>query len=307
MSIVTPEWVKNAVFYQIFPDRFARSSRLEHPRGISFKPWGSPPHEQGFQGGDLLGIVDKLDYLQELGVSSVTQVAFWVGLISSMQPVCMAITAPLWGILSGGVVTDVTVPTHAGHRRRDGLVVHRSPVSAHNVTVRRGIPVTTLLQTVLDVAAVVRVRRLHQVFEEAQVQHRLQPEVVAAEALCRRGFRGNARVWHTLEGSVDPSGVRSVLELRFLRMCAAQALPRPVVNERIGPWTPDFLWPEARLAVETDGDRFHRTAAKRARDAEKDAFMRGQGLEVFRLSWADVTQAPDVTGARIAELLRSAR
>jgi len=70
LSIVTPEWVKNAVFYQIFPDRFARSSRLEHPRGISFKPWGSPPHEQGFQGGDLLGIVDKLDYLQELGVTA---------------------------------------------------------------------------------------------------------------------------------------------------------------------------------------------------------------------------------------------
>ncbi len=215
--------------------------------------------------------------------------------------------AALWGILSGGVVTDVTVPTRAGHRRRDGLVVHRSPVSAHNVTVRRGIPVTTLLQTVLDVAAVVRVRRLHQVFEEAQVQHHLRPEVVAAEALCRRGYRGNARVWHTLEGSVDPSGVRSILELRFLRMCAAQGLPRPMVNARIGPWTPDFLWPDARLVVETDGDRFHRTAAKRARDAEKDAFMRGQGLQVLRLSWADVTHAPDVTGARVRELLRSPR
>jgi len=70
MPLSTPEWVKHAVFYQIFPDRFARSPRLEHPRGIAFKPWGSPPEEQGFQGGDLLGIVDKLDYLQELGVSA---------------------------------------------------------------------------------------------------------------------------------------------------------------------------------------------------------------------------------------------
>lgn len=70
MSIQTPDWVKNAVFYQIFPDRFARSPRTNKPRGIRFKPWGTPPAEQGFQGGDLRGIVDKLDYLQELGVNA---------------------------------------------------------------------------------------------------------------------------------------------------------------------------------------------------------------------------------------------
>ena len=59
MSIQTPDWVKNAVFYQIFPDRFARSSRIQHPAGIRFKEWGAPPSEQGYQGGDLLGIVDR--------------------------------------------------------------------------------------------------------------------------------------------------------------------------------------------------------------------------------------------------------
>lgn len=211
--------------------------------------------------------------------------------------------AALWRVLPGSVPTEVTVPTQAGHRRRDGLVVHRSPLSARNVAVRRGIPVTTLLQTVLDVAAVVRLKRLHEVFEEAQVQYKLRPEVVAAEALCRRGYRGNARVWHTLQGSVDPEGVRSVLELRFLRMCAAQGIPRPVVNQKIGPWRPDFLWPAVHLVVETDGDRFHRTAAKRARDAEKDAFMRSRGLTVLRLTWADVTNIPEQTGSRVRALL----
>jgi neopullulanase len=69
-GITTPEWVKHAVFYQIFPDRFARSPRTQHPRGITFKPWGSPPEEQGFQGGDLRGIVDQLDYLQNLGITA---------------------------------------------------------------------------------------------------------------------------------------------------------------------------------------------------------------------------------------------
>ena len=66
----TPEWVKHAVFYQIFPDRFARSTRIQHPPGINFRAWGSPPAEQGFQGGDLLGVVDHLDHLAELGVNA---------------------------------------------------------------------------------------------------------------------------------------------------------------------------------------------------------------------------------------------
>jgi neopullulanase len=69
-NIQTPDWVKHAIFYQIFPDRFARSSRTQRPPGIAFKPWGAPPEEQGFQGGDLLGIVEKLDYLQELGITA---------------------------------------------------------------------------------------------------------------------------------------------------------------------------------------------------------------------------------------------
>lgn len=70
MIVRTPDWVKQAVFYQIFPDRFARSPRINHPPGLKFKTWGTDPKEQGFQGGDLLGVVDKLDYLRDLGVTA---------------------------------------------------------------------------------------------------------------------------------------------------------------------------------------------------------------------------------------------
>ena len=94
--------------------------------------------------------------------------------------------------------------------------------------------------------------------------------------------------------------MRSVLELRSLRLCAASGIARPHVNVRIGAWTPDFLWPESGLAVETDGFEFHRTAAARRRDAIKDEFLRGIGLTVLRLSWADVTERPAQTAARIA-------
>ena len=70
MHFTTPDWVKQAIFYQIFPDRFAQSERTFHPKGLQFKPWGAPPEEQGFQGGDLYGVAEKLDYLKDLGVNA---------------------------------------------------------------------------------------------------------------------------------------------------------------------------------------------------------------------------------------------
>jgi cyclomaltodextrinase / maltogenic alpha-amylase / neopullulanase len=71
MQIQTPEWVKQAVFYQIFPDRFARNTSRPTLKGVQFKEWGSPPEEQGFQGGDLYGVAEKLDYLQKLGITAI--------------------------------------------------------------------------------------------------------------------------------------------------------------------------------------------------------------------------------------------
>jgi neopullulanase len=65
----TPDWVQDAIFYQIFPDRFSRSTR--NPSGnLPFEAWDSPPTTHGFKGGDLYGIAEKLDYLQDLGVTA---------------------------------------------------------------------------------------------------------------------------------------------------------------------------------------------------------------------------------------------
>ena len=64
-----PAWVAEAVIYQIFPDRFRCSGRVEEQRLLALKPWGSDPTEQGFQGGDLYGVIDSLDHLQAMGVT----------------------------------------------------------------------------------------------------------------------------------------------------------------------------------------------------------------------------------------------
>ncbi|MGD2177768.1 MAG: glycoside hydrolase family 13 protein [Anaerolineae bacterium] len=68
-QVRTPDWVKDAVFYQIFPDRFARSDRVSRPSNLEL--WDSPPTVYGFKGGDLLGVAEHLDYLQALGITAI--------------------------------------------------------------------------------------------------------------------------------------------------------------------------------------------------------------------------------------------
>ncbi|WP_084821873.1 glycoside hydrolase family 13 protein [Bacillus sp. SA1-12] len=65
-----PEWVKQTVWYQIFPERFANGDSSNDPDETL--PWGSKdPDWQDFFGGDLQGVIDHLDYLEDLGVNGI--------------------------------------------------------------------------------------------------------------------------------------------------------------------------------------------------------------------------------------------
>jgi glycosidase len=63
-----PEWVQDAVFYQIFPERFCNGDTSNDPPGT--EPWGGMPSTRNFFGGDLRGIVSRLDYIVSLGVNA---------------------------------------------------------------------------------------------------------------------------------------------------------------------------------------------------------------------------------------------
>lgn len=64
----TPEWVQDAVFYQIFPERFCNGNSLNDPFPIV--PWDSCPAVDNFFGGDLEGIEEKIPYLTDLGITA---------------------------------------------------------------------------------------------------------------------------------------------------------------------------------------------------------------------------------------------
>ena len=68
VPIDTPAWARDAIFYQIFPDRFAASDRVPKPGPM--EPWDAPPTVHGYKGGDLLGIAEQLDELADLGITA---------------------------------------------------------------------------------------------------------------------------------------------------------------------------------------------------------------------------------------------
>ncbi len=65
----TPDWVQDAIFYQIFPDRFANGDPSRDPAKV--QPWGELPTLYHFQGGDLRGVIQRFDYLLDLGINAI--------------------------------------------------------------------------------------------------------------------------------------------------------------------------------------------------------------------------------------------
>lgn len=67
--LTPPAWAKEAVFYQIFPDRFDNGNPDNDPDQV--EPWGGKPTETNVFGGDLQGVINRLDYLEKLGVNAI--------------------------------------------------------------------------------------------------------------------------------------------------------------------------------------------------------------------------------------------
>ena len=68
----TPKWVNDTVWYQIYPDRFNNGDSSINPPNVL--KWAGPNDSvknNEFYGGDLRGIIDKLDYLKDLGITGI--------------------------------------------------------------------------------------------------------------------------------------------------------------------------------------------------------------------------------------------
>jgi very-short-patch-repair endonuclease len=95
----------------------------------------------------------------------------------------------------------------------------------------------------------------------------------------------------------EPDLTRSELERIFLRLCRRHHFPQPEVNARIGPHEVDFLWPDRRLIVETDGYRSHGNRAAFESDRARDARHQSLGFKVLRFTYRQVLERTPVVAA----------
>jgi very-short-patch-repair endonuclease len=181
---------------------------------------------------------------------------------------------------------EVTVTT-APRRSRPGLVIHATRRPPPIVAVD-GLPVTTLLRTLVDLAPSLDPGELERACAEALVRGLVTADELQA-----------ARI-------IDPdraAPTRSRLERRFLALVREAGLPRPLVNSTIGPYEMDFAWSDERVLVEVDGWTTHGHRFAFETDRARDVDLVAQGWVVLRFTWRQVFDQPFLVATRVAQAL----
>jgi very-short-patch-repair endonuclease len=162
---------------------------------------------------------------------------------------------------------------------------------AGDVTVCESIPVTSPVQTLIDVACGLGSAALERAIDEADRLDLVDPETLLGALDSYPARQGVGRLRALLGGQVFRL-TDSELERRFLGLASGAGLPVPLTRQRVNGFRVDFFWPELGLVVETDGLRYHRTAAQQARDRERDQAHTEAGLTALRFTHAQVFREP---------------
>jgi very-short-patch-repair endonuclease len=207
----------------------------------------------------------------------------------------------LWGILQTNIgseeelarlpAIDISVPATKS-RRRKGIRLHRRmDLSEADSRQRDRIPVTSPGRTLLDLASVLDSHRLEAAINEANGQGLVDPDSLRVELEVKRGAIGAPALRRVLDRHTFAL-TDSELERRFLRLVRRAKLPKPKTQQHVNCFRVDFLWPELRLVVETDGLRYHRTPAQQSKDRQRDQVLTAAGFTVLRFTHAQVRDNP---------------
>lgn len=173
-------------------------------------------------------------------------------------------------------------------RPRDRLLVYRRPnLRVWDVIVESGIPVTSVVRTLVDIAARLDRAALERAVNEADRLGHIDPETLA-EALGDHSGKRGVRPLRDLLGDRTFRLTDSELERRFIPIALEAGLPPPLTRQRVNGFLVDFTWPDLGLVVETDGLRYHRTPAQQARDRLRDQTHAAAGLTPLRFTHAQV-------------------
>lgn len=210
--------------------------------------------------------------------------------------------AALWGLRDMNTVHEwetgrpplihVSVPENRS-RRLDGIRAHRrGGFKESERTERAGIPVTTPARTLIDLASQLQPTQLEAAVNAADRLGLINPEELRRKVDERRGMDGVKALRRMLDRQTFRL-TESELERRFLRLVHRAQLPPPKTQQQVNGFRVDFLWPELRLIVETDGLRYHRTPGQQAKDRTRDQALVAAGFTALRFTHAQVTYDPD--------------
>ncbi len=211
--------------------------------------------------------------------------------------------AALWELLpTAQTRIDVTVPG-TSRRQRRGIHVHRTrELAPENVTVVDGIPVTTVTQTLCDLAAVVSRARFQKAVEQAQRAGLLDLLGLQRAVDRHPTRRGTAAVRAVLDGYTPAPLTRSDRERLFLELIRKAGLPAPLVNHRVAGYEVDVYWPQWHLVVEIDGRAYHSDPGAFERDPVRDARLMLARCRVLRVTAKRLVRSPNGVIADIRAL-----
>ena len=218
--------------------------------------------------------------------------------------------AKTWGILNeDGRRFDVVAPGRSGGRIADQKLIdlrRTRRLSEEDVTVLRGIPITTVGRTLVDLSGYAGPRLVQRAVHEAEVMGLLNVETVLATIERHPGRRGTRTLQAALGVSApDPTNGR--FATRFFSLCSAYGLPAPKLGVHVDGgdrlYEVDALFEAERVIVELDGRQVHGTARNFQTDRRRDSVLAARDYQTLRYTWHRLCAEPAAIAGELRRIL----
>lgn len=241
-----------------------------------------------------------------VGQGRLTQYGWWMAAVLACGPDALlshSSAAALWGIrpYRPGPI-EISVP-RARDPPQPGIRVHRrSSLAPHDADAREGIPVTSPICTLIDIAPGLAPRQREAAINEADKLDLVHPEQLRSrlEGVSRPGAKPLRQLLDRSTFALTDSD----LERLFLPISRRAGLPRPATQRWVNGHRVDFYWPDLELVVETDGGRFHRTSLQQTQDRLRDQTHTAAGFTPLRFTHAQIAFEPAYVARTLAAVAR---